>query len=207
METGLSRSSPVESVDRTPDEENQRGLLPDVRPEPPTVQDIQPHLDFLYRAATTIDSQVQFADAKVGGVVLILGIGVLDLFRQLRGFLDARDASAAWGWLSTISCLFAVCAGLLTVAQVGRALFPRSRPGLRSLFFWGVVSTFPSPKEYGDAVWFARERDLFNSMSAQSWNLAGIAVDKYRHLRLAYRAALAFAVFWAIARLGLSLAH
>ena len=62
-------------------------------------------------------------------------------------------------------------------------------------------------KEYGDAVWFARERDLFSSMATQAWNLAGIAGEKYRHLRLAYTAALAFACFWALARLGLSLAH
>jgi hypothetical protein len=150
---------------------------------------------------------VQFADAKAGGVVLILGIGILDLFRHVRDFLDARDVSAGWGWLATIACLIAIVAAIATVLQVGRALFPRSRPGLGSLFFFGVVASFPSPKEYGEKVWFSRERELFNTMAIQAWNLAGIAGEKYRHLRLAYTAALVFASFWAVARLGLSLSH
>jgi hypothetical protein len=197
----------VETLDRPSDEEPQLGPLPAVRPEPPTVQDIQPQLDFLYRACETFDRAVQFADAKAGGVVLILGIGTLDLFRHVRDFLDARDVSAGWGWLSTIACLIAIVAALATVMQVGRALFPRSRPGLGSLFFFGVVASYPSPKEYGEQVWFSRERELFNAMATQAWNLAGIAGQKYEHLRRAYMAALTFAIFWAVARLGLSLAQ
>jgi pycsar effector protein len=197
----------VETVGRPPDEELQREPLPDVRPEPPTVQDIQPQLDFLYRASETFERAVQFADAKAGGVVLILGIGILDLFRHIRDFLDARDASAGWGWLATIACLVAIIAALVTVLQVGRSLFPRRRPGLGSLFFFGVAATYPSPKEYGDQVWFSRERDLFDTMATQAWSLAGIAGEKYKHLRRAYMAALTFASFWAIARLGLSLSH
>lgn len=192
--------------DRNPEDPNLEPL-PAIRPEPAIADDVSPQLNFLFRVVESFERSIQFADAKSGGVVLILGIGIADLFRHVRDFLDAREISAGWGWLATVSCLFAVCAGLLTVAQIGRALFPRKRPGLRSLFFWGVVSTFPSPKEYGDAVWFARERDLVSSMSTQAWNLAGIAVEKYGHLRTAYGAALAFACFWAVARLGLSLAH
>ena len=197
----------METVDRPPDEGHRLEPLPDIRPEPPTYQDIQPQLDFLYRASETFERSVQFADAKAGGVVLILGIGILDLFRHVRDFLDARDVSAGWGWLATIACLIAIIAALATVLQVGRALFPRSRPGLGSLFFFGVVASFPSPKEYGEKVWFTRERELFNTMAIQAWNLAGIAGEKYRHLRLAYTAALVFASFWAVARLGLSLSH
>ena len=178
-----------------------------IRPEPQNVQQIQPHLDFLYRASMTMDTAVQFADAKVGGVVLILGIGILDLFRHVRDFLDARDLSPFWGWVSCISCLIAVIAALATVLQVGRTLFPRRRPGLGSLYFFGVVASYPSPREYGDKVWFSRERELFDTMATQAWNLANIASEKYRHLRLAYGAALVFAAFWALARLGLSLAH
>jgi pycsar effector protein len=177
------------------------------RTEPPTVQDISPQIDFLYRAVDNFDRAVQFADAKAGGVLLILGIGVLDLFRNLRHFLDARDLAAAWGWLATVSCILATVFAIATVVQVGRSLFPRGRPGLGSLFFFGVAGSFPSPKEYGDAVWQAPERELFRSMATSAWNLATIAGEKYRHLRFAYATALLFAVWWAIARLGLSLAH
>jgi hypothetical protein len=44
-------------------------------------------------------------------------------------------------------------------------------------------------------------------MATTVWNLSGIAGEKYKHLRIAYACALLFAVFWAIARLGNSLAH
>ena len=196
----------MEYPDRNPVDPDLEPLAA-IRPEPAIADDISPQLDFLYRATEGFERAVQFADAKAGGVVLILGIGILDLFRHVRDFLDARDLSAAYGWLSTVSAVLAIVSGLITVGQVGRALFPRKRPGLRSLFFFGVAASFPGPKEYGDAVWFARERELFQSMATQAWNLAGIAGEKYRHLRLAYTAALAFAVFWAVARLGLSLAH
>jgi len=177
-----------------------------VRPEPVNVQQIQPHLDFLYRVAQTMDTAVQFADAKVGGVVLILGIGILDLFRHVREFLDARDLSPFWGWVSCISCLIAVIAAAATVLQVGRTLFPRRRAS-SSLYFFGVVASFPSARDYAEKVWFSRERELFDGMAMQCWNLANIATEKYHHLRLAYGAALFFALFWAMARLGLSLAH
>ena len=181
--------------------------LPTGRTEPATVEDISPQIDFLYRASENFERAVQFADAKAGGVVLVLSIGVLDLLKNLRQFLDARDLAPAWGWLATISCAVAVVFGIVTVIQIGRALFPRRRPGLGSLFFFGVVGAYPSAKEYGDAVWRSSERELFGSMSATAWNLAGIASEKYRHLRHAYGSAILLVVFWAIARMGLSLAH
>src|SRR5262249_11747561 len=96
---------------------------------------------------------------------------------------------------------------ILTVIQISRALFPRHRPGMGSLFFFGVVAGYPTAGDFEDKVWGASERELFRSMAVTVWNLAGIATEKYKHLRLAYACALLFAVFWAIARLGLSLAH
>ena len=181
--------------------------LPAGREEPPTVQEISPQIDFLYKATDNFTQSVQFADAKAGGVVLILSIGILDLFRNLRNVLDARDLSPAWGWLATISCLIATAFAVLTVLQIARTLFPRRRAGLGSMFFFGVVANYPSASDYEEAVWRSSERELVRSMAATAWNLAGIAGEKYKHLRIAYASALLFAVFWVIARLGLSLAH
>jgi pycsar effector protein len=190
-----------------PDPDALPAPLPAGRTEPRTVQDIAPQIDFLYRATESFQQSVQFADAKAGGVVLILSIGILDLFRHLRDFLDARDLSVGWGWLATVSCVIATVFGVLTVVQVARTLFPRRRPGMGSLFFFGVVARLPNPRAYEEAVWRASERELVRSMATTAWNLAGIAADKYKHLRLAYACALLFAVFWALARLGFSLAH
>jgi hypothetical protein len=181
--------------------------LPPGRTEPMNTQELSPQIDFLYRAVDNFTQSVQFADAKAGGVVLILSIGILDLFKNMRQFLDARDLSAAWGWLATISSVIATIFAILTVVQIARTLFPRRRPGLGSLFFFGVVANYPTSTAYEDVVWAASERELFRSMSTTVWNLAGIAGEKYKHLRMAYACALLFAVFWAVARLGLSLAH
>jgi Pycsar effector protein len=181
--------------------------LPPGRTEPMNTQELSPQIDFLYRATDNFTQSVQFADAKAGGVVLILSIGILDLFRNIRPFLDARDISPGWGWLATVSAVIATVFGLLTVVQIARTLFPRRRPGGGSLYFFGVVGHFATPREYEDAVWGSSERELVRSMATTAWNLAGIASEKYKHLRIAYACALLFAVFWAVARLGFSLAH
>ena len=181
--------------------------LPPGRTEPMNTQELSPQIDFLYRAVDSIQQSVQFADAKAGGVVLILSIGMLDLLKNLRNFLDARDLSAAWGWTATIAALVATVLAILTVIQIARALFPRRRAGLGSLFFFGVIANYKSPQEYEQAVWGSSERELVRSMATTVWNLSGIAGEKYKHLRIAYACALLFAVFWAIARLGNSLAH
>src|SRR5262249_43651161 len=76
--------------------------LPAGRTEPGNTQELSPQIDFLYRAVDNFTQSVQFGDAKAGGVVLILSIGILDLLRNLRQFLDARDVSAGWGWLATV---------------------------------------------------------------------------------------------------------
>lgn len=177
------------------------------RREPAIVDEIAPQLDFLYRATENFERAVQFADAKAGGVMLILSIGLIDLLRNFGEFLDARDSSTGWGWLATLSCMVGIAFAVVAVGQVGRTLVPRRRPGLNSLFFFGVALRFPTPQEYGDAIWRSTERDLFNSMAVAAWNLSGIAGDKFRHLRFAYVAALMFVISWAFARLGLSLAR
>ena len=125
--------------------------------------------------------------------MLILSIGLIDLLRNIRQFLDARDISPGWGWLATIACLFGIVFAIAAVVQVGRTLVPRRRPGLRSLFFFGVVAVRTRPRtRTARRSGARRERELFDSMAIAAWNLAGIAGDKFRHLRLAYSAALLF---------------
>ena len=192
----------MEEKERVPAEHPVAG-----RHEPAIADDIAPQLDFLYRAAENFERAVQFADAKAGGVMLILSIGLIDLLRNAREFIDARNVNAGWGWFACIACLLGIVFAVAAVAQVGRTLAPRARPGLKSLFFFGVAGSYPTPHDYSDAVWSSTERDLFDSMAIAAWNLAGIAGDKFSHLRVAYKAALLFVIGWAFARLGLSLSH
>src|SRR5436309_10326616 len=64
---------------------------------PRTAQDISPQLDFLYRAESAFSAWVQFADAKAGGVTLLLGIGLLDLIRRSSSTVHAHAPSSARG--------------------------------------------------------------------------------------------------------------
>ena len=117
--------------------------LPPGRTEPRNTQELSPQIDFLYRAVDNFTQSVQFADAKAGGVVLILSIGILDLFKNLRNFLDARDLSAGYGWLATISAVVATAFGLLTVVQIARTLFPH---------FAKIITTEPYPPRSAQAA-------------------------------------------------------
>jgi hypothetical protein len=181
--------------------------VPDLHPEPQNVQEISPQLDFLYRAENAFQQWLQFADAKAGGVILILSIGILDLFRRAKDLLNATDLPSSWGYGATISFALAMVCGVLAIFQVGRALFPRHIPGSRSLFFFGSAAAYPSAETYGDAVYGSYERDLIYTMATQAWYLARISREKYRHLRVAYASALLFVVLWGMARLTLSLAQ
>ena len=121
--------------------------LPPGRTEPMNTQELSPQIDFLYRAADNFTQSVQFADAKAGGVVLILSIGILDLFRNIRQFLDARDISAGWGWLATISSVIATIFAIMTVIQIARTLFPRRRPGLALAVLLRRRRRLPEPRK------------------------------------------------------------
>ena len=180
---------------------------PAIREEPLSQEDISPQLDFLYRAENNFMYWVQFADAKAGGVILVLSIGALDVFRNTRKFIDARSlAHPVWGWISMIAFVLAVFAMLLTIVGVGRTLFPKNLPSRPSDFFFGVVARYKSSEDYHHAVSEKVERDLIDTVALQAWNLARIAQNKYAHLRYAYLGAFFFLVFWTISRAGLSFA-
>src|SRR5262249_62258852 len=91
--------------------------------EPRTAQDISPQLDFLYRAESAFSGWVQFADAKAGGVTLLLGIGLLDLIRRSSAMVHAHEHGSAWGWIATVTFFVAIGAAAVTIVQLSRALF------------------------------------------------------------------------------------
>lgn len=177
------------------------------RREPQNYQELSPQLDFLYRAEGSFAHWVQFADAKSGGVVLVLSIGALDLFRHADEFIHAgRLAHPVWGWLSLAAFVVATAAIAVTVGGIARTLFPRIRPSKPSDYFFGVAARYPNGDAYGASVSKKRELDLIEHVAIQAWNLARIADEKYRHLRYAYMGAVLFLGMWAAARIALSLA-
>jgi hypothetical protein len=180
---------------------------PEIREEPRTQEEISPQLDFLYRAENNFAMWVQFADAKAGGVILVLSIGALDVFHNTRNFGHAHKlAHPVFGWISLVAFIVAVVAMALTLVGVGRTLFPKNLPSRPSDFFFGVVARYRTSEEYDQAVSSKLERDLLDDVALQAWNLARISAAKYRHLRYAYIGAFFFLLAWAIARATLSLA-
>src|ERR671935_2326142 len=98
------------------------------RREPQTYQELSPQLDFLYRAVDSYAQWVQFADAKAGGVILVLSIGALDVFNKAHDYIHAHNLPhAAWGWVSLVAFIAALAALSVTIVGVGRTLFPKIR--------------------------------------------------------------------------------
>ena len=192
------------------EDESQLSLTPlerTPRREPQTYQELSPQLDFLYRAESNFSQWVQFADAKSGGVVLVLSIGALDVFRHATDYIHAHNLHhATWGWISLAAFVAALGGIVLTIGGVANTLFPNIRESKPSLFFFGVASTFADGDAYGRAVTEKREVELIEQVSVQAWNLACIATDKYASLRRAYMGAVVFLLAWGIARIALSFA-
>src|SRR6266571_8824329 len=122
------------------DEEAQQLAIPPLkrkpRREPQTYQELSPQLDFLYRAESEFAQWVQFADAKSGGVVLVLSIGALDVFHHAQDFIHAHNLHhATWGWLSLVAFIGSLGAIALTIVGVARTLFPKILPSKPSLYF------------------------------------------------------------------------
>jgi hypothetical protein len=177
------------------------------RPEPQTNQDISPQLDFLYKAEYMFAQWVQFADAKSGGVVLVLSIGALDVFRNSTLYLHPMSAKHEfWGWAALAVFLLSVGAIAVAVGGVARTLFPRVRESKPSDYFFGVAGSYPDGSDYGKSVKNRREEDLLEHVAIQAWNLGRIANDKYLSLRWAYIGALVFLVTWGVGRVALAFA-
>jgi pycsar effector protein len=177
------------------------------RREPQTYQELSPQIDFLYRAVDSFAQWVQFADAKSGGVVLVLSIGALDIFNKAREFINAHHlAHPAWGWISLAAFILAIGGMAMTMIGVARTLFPKILPSKPSDYFFTVAGSYPDSDAYAASVTSKRERDLIDHVAIQAWSLARIADDKYRHLRHAYAGAFVFLITWGVARITLSLA-
>src|SRR5438552_1791631 len=139
------------------DEEAQQLGIPPLkrkpRREPQTYQELSPQLDFLYRAESEFAQWVQFADAKAGGVVLVLSIGALDVFNKAHDYINAHKlAHPLWGWICLIAFIGALCALATTILGVGRTLFPKIRRSKPSDFFFGVVAAYSDGDSYADSV-------------------------------------------------------
>jgi predicted permease len=149
---------------------------------------------------------VRFGDAKAGGVLVILGLGLADLLDHAARLTAAHDLHSKWGDLATVLFWTALILAGIAVVTVSRALFPRVKATTDSEFFFGTVANYGSGGAYRDAVARLTPEQIEGQLAEQAWELARIADRKYRHTREAYFIALLFLLAWAIARSTLSIA-
>jgi hypothetical protein len=157
------------------------------------------HTQFLSEALTRFQQWIQFADAKAGAVLVILGLGVASLIDKAGNLSDAYRLPSQWGDLATLLFWAACAAAAATVVCVSIALFPRVKPGEPSLAYFGHVATMSS-KKFETEIGKLGQDELNHHLALQAWELARVAYTKYRWLKPSYWLVVLFLVLYVMAR-------
>src|SRR5712691_36805 len=83
---------------------------------------------------------VQFGDAKAGGVLALMAIGLVDLLNHAHRLASAHKLVSDWGIVATASFWGALASAVIVVLLVSMGLFPRVKPATASAFFFGSVA-------------------------------------------------------------------
>jgi hypothetical protein len=166
----------------------------------------QPLEDFVKRSLQASSEWARFADPKLLGVLVLLGLGLTSLLNHAGDLADAHDTFSFGGCLATLCFWLGLLTAALTVACVSLGLFPRLRAGTdqtQSLFFFGGIAEYASADSYLEAVKKLDADDLLRELTHQAWAVAVVAERKHFWAKWAYRAALAFLLLWSSAMIGL----
>jgi len=176
-------------------------------PPPPQVT----HREFFEKVLTAAGEWSRFADPKVLGVFVFLGLGVSNLIKVADKLWEAHHDHNVGGWLATGGFVAACAFAVLAVLFASIALFPQLRPGgkkgkagAKSVFFFDHVAGFDSAADYERAVLKKSPNELRSDIASQTWAVARVAANKHRWARKAYVFAVLFLVAWATARIALS---
>jgi hypothetical protein len=169
------------------------------------------HREFFEKTLTAAGEWSRFADPKVLGVFVFLGLGLSNLLKVSDQLWEAHHEHNVGGWLATGGFVAAGVFAGLAVLFASVALFPQLRPGgkkrnlgAQSLFFFNHVAEFDSAQEYEQAVLKKSADELRSDVASQAWAVARVATNKHRRARKAYVFAVLFLVAWATARIALS---
>lgn len=168
--------------------------------EPPS----EDHVDFVVDAQHRFQQWIQFADAKAGAVLVILGLGLADLISRSGSLSEAYKQTSCWGTLASWSFWLACAAATMTVVTVSISLFPRLKHDRESLGYFGDVGNYKSSAAYITALRKAPASDLFEMNASQVWQLGRIASLKLRLLRISYWFVVGFLALLVVARLSLA---
>lgn len=169
----------------------------------------RPHGKFFEKALTAAGEWTRFTDPKLLGVLVLLGLGVANLISRAGKLWSAHEDASCWGWIATGSFVTAAILAVLVVVFVSLGLFPQTekRAGSRkSLLFFGDIASFKTPEAYEKEVRSKTEQELESEVAHQAWEVARVAVRKYRWAKLAFYFVVAFLGAWVLARVALSIA-
>jgi hypothetical protein len=166
----------------------------------------QGQIEALERTVERFAGWVQFGDAKAGGVLVLLGIGLADLLTHADPLVHAHRLRSTWGDVATAAFIASLALAVLVVIEISRALFPRVKATTHSAFFFGSASAYPTGSAYTAAFLGLTAEDVAAQLGEQAWELARIAGRKFERTRHAYWLVLGFLVAWAVARSALAVA-
>jgi Family of unknown function (DUF5706) len=158
------------------------------------------------RTLDRVADWTRFGDAKAGGVLVLLALGLADLLSNASRLSVAHRLSDRWGDAATGLFWLALVLAVLVVIQVSRALFPKVEPSKKSVFFFGSVAKYEGGDPYAAELKSMSDSETLDHLASQVWELSRIATRKFKRARIAYWLVLAFLGAWAVARLSLALA-
>jgi hypothetical protein len=176
------------------------------------------HRDFIERTLAAAGEWSRYADPKLLGVLILLGIGSKDLVGHADRFVHPRGAA---GVVAAVLFALAGTAACWTVLFLTHGLFPRLNmrgllhgekvaedgrgPLPKSLFYFGEIARHGSQQAYRVAVTAKTEQQLLDDMVGQVYEIATIASEKHRAARRAYVAVIGFLALWVASRIALSI--
>jgi hypothetical protein len=149
---------------------------------------------------------VQFEDAKGSLVLVLLGLGLVDLLGVASRAIHAHKLKSGWGDIASGAFWVAIAGAAIAVALVILAIKPRAKASRGSIFFFGTVDTYDSAESYQREVQRLTQEERTAEMASQTWQLAKVTAMKVRLLGWSYWAVTLFLAAWAISRLTLGLA-
>lgn len=169
------------------------------------------HQEFFEKTLTGAGEWSRFADPKVLGALVFLGLGMANLVKLADPLWKAHREHNVGGWLATGGFVAACAFAALVVLGASFALFPQLQPGGRtgkgspkSLLFFAHVAEFDDPAKYERAVLKKTPDELRSDIASQAWAVSRVASRKHRWAQRAYVCAVLFLVAWATARIALS---
>lgn len=166
----------------------------------------RPTREFVARSLQASSEWARFADPKLLGVLVLLGLGLTSLLNHAGELADAHNAACFAGWLATVCFWCGLPFSGIAVFCVSLGLFPRLKTNDGrddSLYFFGGIAQYESADDYEAALAKLDAEGLERELTRQAWAVAVVAARKHFWAKWAYRAALAFLLLWATAMVAL----